>query len=119
MSDTGRFTFNFQNIVDFGIVSPAYPVFKTRDNIDNLFLYYYLNNSNQILNSLLSLKQGGTRYALNFNKFIELEVRLPSLQEQTKIANFLSAIDEKITLINGQIEKMEVWKKGLLQKMFV
>jgi type I restriction enzyme S subunit len=43
----------------------------------------------------------------------------PSLAEQTKIANFLSAIDEKIGLCSVQIEKMGVWKKGLLQGMFV
>lgn len=42
-----------------------------------------------------------------------------SLSEQTKIANFLSAIDEKINNLQIQIEKMEIWKKGLLQKMFV
>jgi type I restriction enzyme S subunit len=42
-----------------------------------------------------------------------------SLPEQTLIANFLSAIDDKIKHNNTQIQKMEVWKKGLLQKMFV
>ena len=39
--------------------------------------------------------------------------------EQTKIANFLSAIDDKIKYCTTQIEKTEQWKKGLLQKMFV
>jgi type I restriction enzyme S subunit len=39
-------------------------------------------------------------------------------EEQTKIANFLSALDEKINQTQTQIEKTEVWKKGLLQKMF-
>ncbi len=47
------------------------------------------------------------------------KIILPSLPEQTKIANFLSAIDEKIHHVQSQIEKMEVWKKGLVQKMFV
>lgn len=46
-------------------------------------------------------------------------ISLPSLPEQTKIANFLSAIDDKISNCGMQIEKMEVWKKGLLQQMFV
>lgn len=41
------------------------------------------------------------------------------LPEQTKIANFLSAIDDKINHCGKQIEKMEAWKKGLLQGMFV
>ncbi|MFZ1559936.1 MAG: restriction endonuclease subunit S, partial [Saprospiraceae bacterium] len=49
----------------------------------------------------------------------DFKIKFPIVNEQTKIANFLSAIDEKIQLVQGQVEKMEVWKKGLLQKMFV
>ena len=45
--------------------------------------------------------------------------KFPSLKEQIKIVNFLSAIDEKINQCQGQIEKTAVWKKGLLQQMFV
>ncbi|MBP9583543.1 MAG: restriction endonuclease subunit S [Ignavibacterium sp.] len=48
-----------------------------------------------------------------------LIVAVPSLPEQQKIATFLSSIDEKISHSSAQIEKMETWKKGLLQQMFV
>ena len=118
MSDTGKFRFNIQSIVEVGIISPAYPVFSTQ-NIDDYFLYYYLNNSNFIKKQILSLKEGGTRYALSFSKFKKLKISLPSLEEQEKIANFLSAVDKKIDLIQTQIQKMEEFKKGLLQQMFV
>lgn len=102
MSDTGKFRFNIQSIVEVGIISPAYPVFSTQ-NIDDYFLYYYLNNSNFIKKQILSLKEGGTRYALSFSKFKKLKISLPSLEEQEKIANFLSAVDKKIDLIQTQI----------------
>ena len=46
-------------------------------------------------------------------------VEYPCLKEQTKIANFLSAIDDKISQCSVQINKTEQWKKGLLQQMFV
>ena len=49
----------------------------------------------------------------------KVELKVPSLEEQTKIANFLSAIDQKIGVVAQQIEQAKTWKKGLLQQMFV
>ena len=56
---------------------------------------------------------------INLGELGECEVELPPLPEQTKIANFLSVIDDKINHTQTQIEKAEVWKKGLMQRMFV
>jgi type I restriction enzyme S subunit len=62
---------------------------------------------------------GSTVKSLRLPMFETMPVMIPTLIEQTKIANFLSAIDEKINHVQRQIEKTESWKKGLLQKMFV
>ena len=64
------------------------------------------------------LEQGSTFTAVNGRDISSIEVLCPSLPEQQKIATFLSAIDEKINHSSAQIEKMEAWKKGLLQQMF-
>lgn len=48
-----------------------------------------------------------------------MPVLYPCLVEQTKIANFLSAIDQKIGIVAQQIAQAKQWKKGLLQQMFV
>ncbi len=66
-----------------------------------------------------SLEQGSTFTAVSGVEINKIKISTPNLAEQTKIANFLSAIDEKINQCGVQIEKMEGWKKGLLQRMFV
>ena len=54
------------------------------------------------------------------NVMSEIPITIPSnLEEQTKIANFLSAIDQKIEVTEQQLEQAKLWKKGLLQQMFV
>lgn len=49
----------------------------------------------------------------------QISINVPSVPEQTKIADFLSAIDEKIELVSIQIEETQEYKKGLLLQMFV
>lgn len=47
----------------------------------------------------------------------DLTVPLPPLKEQEKIANILSTVDDKLDVIQTQIDKTETLKKGLLQKL--
>lgn len=49
----------------------------------------------------------------------KFKLQIPSLPEQEKIANFLSAIDKKIDLEKEKLENMKKFKKGLMQRMFV
>jgi type I restriction enzyme S subunit len=80
------------------------------------FLFYVMVLSARKLNSLSS---GTTISYLSREQFEKFNIQIPSQPEQTKIANFLSAIDDKINHTQKQIEKAEVWKKGLMQQMFV
>lgn len=53
-------------------------------------------------------------------KYLEsVLIPMPSEDEQKKIADFLSAIDSTIAAVSTQITRMEAFKKGLLQQLFV
>ena len=56
---------------------------------------------------------------LSPNQYFLYSGEIPCSEEQEKIANFLTSIDKKVEALSLQIEKLEEFKKGLLQKMFV
>ena len=56
---------------------------------------------------------------INLGEIGNCRVQLPSLPEQKKIAAFLTAIDRQINLVSQQLERMQTFKKGLLQQLFV
>jgi len=80
----------------------------------NLFLASYLESLNYE-----KFNSGTAQPKLNLENLKKVPVINPSLAEQTKIANFLSAIDQKIEVVAEQIEQAKTWKKGLLQQMFL
>ena len=63
--------------------------------------------------------QVGALPSYNAGDLAIIPIHIPCVVEQTKIANFLSAIDQKIDMVAQQIEQTKQWKKGLLQQMFV
>lgn len=99
----------------YGLHQRCYTIKDYCANIHGKYLYYYLSTQN---NYFIAFAVGSTVPSLRLDTFQQAKVLLPSLVEQQKIATFLSAIDEKISHSSAQIEKMEAWKKGLLQQMF-
>ena len=69
--------------------------------------------------SLASPGGAGRNRVLNKKEFLKIEVPVPCIDEQMKIAKFLSDIDNIAEKEQKKLEKMRVWKKGLLQQMFV
>jgi type I restriction enzyme S subunit len=99
------------------IISSLYVCFKTKQGLEDAYLHHYLKTF-QFNKSVLQNVEGGVRDYLFYENFSNIKINLPSNKEQLKIANFLSAIDDKINHTQKQVEKAEVWKKGLMQQMF-
>lgn len=85
-----------------------------RNGAATRFLYYLLSTIN-----LKKFQTGSTIPHIYFRDYSKVLVRIPHPDEQQKIADCLSAVDAKIEAVERQINEMDAFKKGLLQKMFV
>ena len=97
-----------------GAINQAILCVRSKQSVQ--FLYYYLEHSkDSIVNTFLQGGQGNLS-----GKIIQsLIINLPALEEQTKIAEFISTLDRKIKKVSSQITHTQTFKKGLLQQMFV
>ncbi|WP_276951665.1 restriction endonuclease subunit S [Enterocloster lavalensis] len=87
------------------------------DCILGLYLSYLIANKKKW--EIAKIAQGKTIVHINEKSLAEIEIEVPCVEEQQKIADCLSAYDEAIQI---KKDKLEVWKeikKGLLQQMFV
>ena len=104
-----------------GIVSPAYTVLKSSLKHNSLF-FGYLFKTQSMIQTFERNSQGLTSdtWNLKYPQLSLIKVIIPSeKKEQTKIANFLTAIDDKINNNQTQLDAMKQYKSGLLQQMFV
>ncbi|NRO52645.1 hypothetical protein IMAU50024_01191 [Lactobacillus helveticus] len=74
--------------------------------------------STTVRKKITFLAQGISRYNISKTKMMDIEVPVPSLEEQAKIGAFLSNVEQTITLHQRKLEKLQELKKGYLQKMF-
>lgn len=84
---------------------------------DNEFVYYSVLNISEYIKSTQSTT---TLPIINKTEFSKFKIKVPLVfEEQKKIANYLSSIDNKIEIVSKQITQTQAFKKGLLQQMFV
>lgn len=108
------------------------------DNFENLFLpdRLWLAIPNEIVSdpkylsitlttpktrseiSLIGTGTSGSMKNISKPNFLGLEIYLPSLPEQQKIAEFLTAVDWRVELLQAKKEKLEAYKKGVMQQIF-
>lgn len=96
------------------IDAPAFDI----SGINSYFLY------NRIIQKSFYKKNGdiadGSRKAkrIHADVFLNMSIKIPSLQEQERIANFLTKVDKIIEKQDEKVKNLENYKKGMMQKIF-
>ncbi len=80
---------------------------------------WVLLNSKMFRKKVFSIAQGGTQIYVNFSSVKNLEIELPHLKEQEKIAHFIFNLNTKLNKEQEKLDMLLTYKKGLLQQMFI
>ena len=99
------------------LISSLYVCFKTTDELDDEFLQCFLKTAefNQAVENNV---EGGIRSYLFYENFSRINISIPSLQEQKKIASTILSIDDVISKYTDKVSLLEDYKKGLMQQLF-
>jgi type I restriction enzyme S subunit len=106
----------YQGIKDV-IVSSLYEVFKTSDIVDDLFLLYWFK-TNIFKRMIEQYQEGGVRLYFFFDKLQKCQIKIPSLQEQQKIAFHFQKLDSLIQVTTKKLASLKQIKAASLQSMF-
>ena len=90
---------------------------KIKNNISGDFLTWY-SNTDKYRKIMQKIMVGSTQVHVRTPDFFDVELIAPALDEQQKIADFLSAVDEKITALTAQKDALTQYKQGMMQRIF-
>ncbi len=99
------------------IVSSLYEVFQTADYVDDRFMWHWFK-SDHFPKWIERLQEGSVRLYFYYDKLMQCEMKMPSLEEQKKMGAFFDQLDRLITLHQRKCEETKKLKKYMLQKMF-
>lgn len=108
----------YQDLYGFGLVSPIYTVFKTKDTVHDGYLYKLLKTEHyrQIFSAQTNASVD-RRGSLRWNEFKKIQVPLPSFEEQETISNTIDAADNELKNYQQQLENLQRQKKSLMQQL--
>jgi len=95
----------------FKVKSSAMKILIAKEHVNIKFVYEAMQ--------MIHFSLGGEHKRFWISEYQFNKVKVPTSEEQQKIADFLSSIDKKIDSVNTQLEKTKEFKKELLQQMFV
>ncbi|UXU83927.1 restriction endonuclease subunit S [Mammaliicoccus sciuri] len=115
-SDDGIFKFNLNEVIDVGIISKYYPVFKGKSS-NQYYLTMHLNY--QLKKEYIKYATGTSQLVLSQNNLQDIKTKLPTYEEQNEIAEFFRKLDNLMKKQSNKVNFLKERKQGLLQKMFI
>lgn len=107
-----------QNIGERKVLSGLHTMLcRPQKEFASRYLGYYLN-SEQYHKQVIRLLVGTKVYSINKKAITDTILKYPCLEEQQKIADFLSSVDDVIAASEQEITTLEEQKKGVMQKIF-
>ena len=112
---------NYNNKYEIGMVSPSYKIFNINKNFDKDYISNLLKTNKAIYYYTINSEQGASivRRNLNMESFYEINFVIPDIEEQNKKGKIINGIAQKIEKEEKKYQKLDKFKKGLLQKMFI
>ena len=109
-----------KNNVGKGLISPLYSVFRFKDENNEFYKQYFKTTLwHHYMCRVANYGARHDRMNISTADFMSMPLPCPHPNEQAKIVAFFRAMDGKIEAAAQQVEKIDTFKKGLLQKMFV
>lgn len=100
----------------FGYHQRVYAIKEFSDNINSKFLYQYF--ADRFYNRVIRMSAKNSVDSIRMDMIAKMHIPCPSIEEQNKIADFLTKVDEKIEKLENKKELFEKFKKGVMQKIF-
>ena len=101
---------------DFLMPQGVYSIIVKEKNSEDFLITY--SNSPEYRKIIMAEKNGSTQVHIRNGEFLNIDIPLPSYEEQMKIGEHFKTLDHLITLHQRKLEKIKELKKGMLQKMF-
>ena len=89
-----------------------------KNNVNSKYIYYWIK-SPQTQQKFINIAIGSAQKALTIDSLKKLDIYLPPLEEQEKIANILSSLDDKIELNNEMNKTLEEMAQSIFKRWFV
>jgi type I restriction enzyme S subunit len=113
-SDNNVFVFNRNDLIDKGIISYFYPVFRLK-NADSNFFLRRVNNG--IQRQITMAAEGTGQHVLSLKKFKDIVALFPSVEEQAHIGAFFDHLDRLLTLHQREGKKMHQTRKHSVARL--